>query len=67
MAQNDTSKVFSFLNTNLLNNLPENMGLVLDIGCGTGELGAEYKKNNIDSVWHGIDINNDALKQAKKT
>ena len=66
MAQNDTSKVFSFLNTNLLNNLPENLELVLDIGCGTGELGAEYKKNNKSSVWHGIDINNDALKQAKK-
>lgn len=66
MAQNDTSKPFSFLNTNLLNNLPENLELVLDLGCGTGELGAEYKKNNKDSVWHGIDINGDALSLAKK-
>ena len=48
MAQNDTSKPFSFLNTNLLNNLPEHLELVLDLGCGTGELGAEYKKNNKD-------------------
>ena len=66
MAQNDVAKTFSFLNTNLLNNLPEDLGFILDIGCGTGELGAEYKKNNKDSVWHGIDINNDALSLAKK-
>jgi len=66
MAQNNTSKIFSFLNTNLLNNLPENLNLVLDVGCGTGELGAEYKKKNKDTVWHGIDINSEALKLAKK-
>ena len=66
MAQNDSSTPFSFLNTNLLNKLPTDLKLVLDIGCGTGELGAEYKKNNQQTVWHGIDINDNALKQAKK-
>ncbi len=57
---------YSFLNTNLLTHLPENLGLVLDIGCGTGELGAEYKKHNSDSEWHGIDIHSGAISQAKK-
>ena len=66
MAKNDTATTFSFLNTNLLGHLPENLGHVLDIGCGTGELGAEYKKNNKRTIWHGIEINKDALQLAKK-
>lgn len=66
MAENKTSSVYSFLNTNLLKNLPENLGLVLDIGCGSGELGSEYKKENKSTVWHGIDINSKALSLAQK-
>jgi len=57
---------YSFLNTNLLAHLPKDLGLVLDIGCGTGELGANYKKDNKTSVWHGIETYSDALNLAKK-
>lgn len=60
------SSYYTYLNTNLLENLPKDLGLVLDIGCASGELGNAYKKDNKKSVWHGIDIHKDAIKSAKK-
>lgn len=57
---------YSFLNTNLLTHLPKDLGLILDIGCGTGELGASYKKDNKKSIWHGVDIHKDSLSLATK-
>lgn len=65
MAEKEIETPFSFLNTNLLESLPKDLKLVLDIGCGTGELGAEYKNENEGTTWHGIDINNKALTLAK--
>lgn len=60
------SSYYTYLNTNLLENLPKDLGLVLDIGCASGELGAEYKKENKKSVWHGIDLHKPAVTAAKK-
>ena len=65
MAQ-DLPSSKTFLNTNLLINLPEDLGLVLEIGCGSGAMAAEYKKNNVNSIWHGMESDADALKLAKK-
>ena len=56
---------YSYLNQSLLNHLPENLGMVLDIGCGSGELGDKYKSDNQKSIWHGIDIHAPAIKVAK--
>ena len=62
----ELSSYYTYLNTNLLQHLPEKLGLVLDIGCGGGELGAAYKKANTACIWHGIDIHQEAIKHAKK-
>jgi len=57
---------YNYLNKSLLNHLPEGLNQVLDIGCGSGALGKEYKSKNEKCVWHGIDIHKPAITDAKK-
>jgi len=57
---------YSYLNKSLLNHLPEGLNLVLDIGCGSGALGKEYKSKNKKSLWHGVDLHKAAITEAKK-
>ena len=44
------------LNTGLLEAIPPGAELVLEIGCGAGRLGLEYKKNNPGSLYYGVEI-----------
>jgi SAM-dependent methyltransferase len=40
--------------------------VVLDLGCGFGDLWAFFKNRNIDIKYHGIDINPALVEEAKK-
>jgi len=57
---------FRHLNKKLLNNLPSGLDRVLEFGCSAGMLGKAYKSKNPDTVWHGVEINPEAAKLAKK-
>jgi len=65
--KNTENSYYDYLNENLLNHLKEEMGYVLDIGCGSGALGKKYKADNNKTVWHAIDIHKPAITQAKKS
>ena len=56
---------FRHLNQKLFKSLPEGMGRVLEFGCSAGMLGKAYKSMNPNTVWHGVEINQDALANAK--
>lgn len=43
------------LNPDLLDRIPLGAKLVLDIGCGTGALGAEYKRRNPRAYYIGVE------------
>ena len=60
------SSYYSNANQSLYENLPSNLGRVLEFGCSGGALGAQYKENNKDVVWHGIDIHKQSITEAKK-
>jgi 2-polyprenyl-3-methyl-5-hydroxy-6-metoxy-1,4-benzoquinol methylase len=47
---------YDLINDDLLNSIPLDAGVVVEVGCGTGSLGAEYKKRNADCVYYGIEI-----------
>ena len=53
------------LNVQLFDALPRGLNRVLEFGCSTGMLGKAYKSMNSGTIWHGVDINADAVKQAK--
>jgi SAM-dependent methyltransferase len=44
------------LNEGLLESIPPEAGLVLEIGCGAGRLGMEYKKRNPAGLYYGVEI-----------
>jgi len=54
------------LNNSLLNAIPPGLGRVLEFGCSAGRLGKAYKAMNPDTIWHGVEINSEAAKLAKK-
>ena len=62
----ELSSYYTYLNVNLRQSIPDGIDRVLDLGCGGGALGADYKESNPETDWHGIDINKDAIKLAKK-
>jgi len=37
----------------------------LEFGCSAGMLGKAYKEKNPDTLWHGVEINKEAVKLAK--
>ena len=55
---------FRHLNARLLRALPNDLERVLEVGCSAGLLGEAYKNNNPDTVWHGVEINPDAVEHA---
>jgi 2-polyprenyl-3-methyl-5-hydroxy-6-metoxy-1,4-benzoquinol methylase len=50
------------INTKLLNLIPAGLGSVLEVGCGTGALGAHYKAKNPETQYTGIELNPEAAK-----
>jgi len=44
------------LNTDLLEAIPANCQLVLEVGCGAGRLGLEYKKKTPGCAYYGVEI-----------
>ena len=63
---NEVPHYFRNLNKKLLDGIPPNLGRVLEFGCSAGMLGKAYKSMNPDTVWHGLEINSDAVKLAKQ-
>jgi SAM-dependent methyltransferase len=54
------------LNPDLLERIPLDARVVLDVGCGTGALGAEYKRRNPACRFLGIEADPDAARIAAK-
>lgn len=48
------------INTKLLGLIPPGLGSILEVGCGTGALGAHYKASNPDTHYTGIELNPEA-------
>lgn len=44
------------LNEGLLEAIPPGAGIVMEVGCGAGRLGMEYKKRNPGSLYYGVEI-----------
>ncbi len=53
------------INHQLLESIPKNLGRIIEVGCGTGALGAAYKKNNPNSEYIGLEMNPEAVKVAE--
>jgi 2-polyprenyl-3-methyl-5-hydroxy-6-metoxy-1,4-benzoquinol methylase len=54
------------INVGLLDSIPADAKLVLEIGCGSGRLGAAYKQRNPDATYCGVEIVEDVAKEAAK-
>jgi 2-polyprenyl-3-methyl-5-hydroxy-6-metoxy-1,4-benzoquinol methylase len=52
------------INQQLLDSIPKNLGRIVEVGCGTGALGAAYKKDNPNSEYIGLELNPEAVKIA---
>jgi 2-polyprenyl-3-methyl-5-hydroxy-6-metoxy-1,4-benzoquinol methylase len=61
----EKSRYFSGVNPDLLNWLPVNAAQVLEVGCGTGQLGRVFLSRNPLSRYLGIELVNEAAKQAE--
>ena len=48
----------------LLSLLPSKLPRVLEFGCATGRLAWEYRLHNEETIWHGVDTDQEALKIA---
>jgi len=57
------NKVYEYTNPDILKYAPSNKR-ILDVGCGTGALGREFKKKG--NVVYGIDISKKSIEIAKK-
>jgi len=44
------------VNVSLLDSIPSDAEVVLEIGCASGALGAEYKKRNPAATYYGVEI-----------
>ncbi len=44
------------LNTGVLDALPPGADLILEVGCGAGRLGMEYKKRHPEARYYGVEI-----------
>ncbi len=54
-----------FANPELLEKIPLNARVILDVGCAQGALGADYLRRNPQARVLGIDINDEAIAHAK--
>ncbi len=51
-----TPEYYDNINLDLLNGIPLTSQRVLEIGCGAGRLGMEFKKRNPGSSYFGVEI-----------
>jgi SAM-dependent methyltransferase len=54
--ENTEPAYYDNLNTDVLDAIPPTARTVLEIGCGAGRLGFEYKKRNPDCLYYGVEI-----------
>lgn len=57
---------FNQINPVLLDRLPRQLRLVVELGCAAGALGAAYKARNPDCRWVGVEINEAAAALARQ-
>ena len=60
-----TYDYFGNINPDLLNRIPQSASRVLEIGCGSGALGAAYKTLNPMSTYVGIEYVPEAAESAR--
>lgn len=59
-------RYFNQINPVLLNRVPANLRLVVELGCAAGALGAAYKAQNPHCRWHGVELNEAAAALARQ-
>src|SRR4051812_9944481 len=64
MAQ-DPLGYYDLVNPYVLPLLPADAGLVVDVGCGAGALGDQYKRINPDARYVGIEVEPEAAARAR--
>lgn len=60
----DSLDYFDQVNQELLRRLPRGVGRLLEVGCGTGSLGAAYKQDNPAAEYWGIELYERAAERA---
>ena len=61
-----SSSYYGNVNRDLLNRIPRTVSRLLEIGCGSGSLGSEYKSLNPKCVYVGVEYAPLAAKTAEK-
>ena len=56
MIEEKPSGYYEGLNTVLLDSIPRDASVVLEVGCATGTLGGAYKERNPACTYYGIEI-----------
>jgi len=56
---------YSGVNPHLFQLVPENMSVLVEIGCGAGNFGAAYKKSNPASFYAGVEVDEEAANLAR--
>ncbi len=57
-------KYFGSINPELFASVPVSAEHVLELGCGTGALGAAWKRHNPHGLWSAIEVVPDAAQSA---
>lgn len=65
MGEHKDKRYYSSLGSNLLTVIPKGMKRVLDVGCGSGALGAVLKQRGVQEVV-GIELNKEVAREAEK-
>jgi len=65
MSGSELKSYYTNCNRHLLEHVPADLPRVLEFGCSGGMLGKTYKESNSNTIWHGIDIFEEAVDHAK--